>query len=159
MSEAQAPSNKMSENLTSLAVQTLANTLGTLITGILLGGIAVRVGLIDVNGDSANQVLLVLLGLAVVVTPLAIAYILMMTWILNRIEPARRVDRNAKALLILQGLALAGLASWTLAFLLAMVISPDPDLWIIWPPITAAFIGAVLVIRTTARVHRNNRDA
>jgi hypothetical protein len=139
-------------SLLSLLLQTLANTLGTLFTGVLLGGVAVRVGLLQVDERRVGDVLLTLGFISLVATPTLLAYMGSVAWILNKIEPSRRDVRWAITLALSQWLVAAGLLAAILFFFLGIGVEGDPDYWVVWPPVLGLFVAALLVLRAAARV-------
>ncbi len=109
----------------SFLTQALANALGTLISGALLGSFAVRIGLIEVDEDAAQLTA----DVAVVAGALLVcAFVLALPayWLLNVAEPARRQRRKPALVKVYQAILILGIAATTAFY--APLLLTDFDL-------------------------------
>jgi hypothetical protein len=131
-------------------VQAAANAVGTIASGILLGGVAVRLGLLDVNDDRLYQtanysavagVLVAILAIVSVITLLA----------LGRIEPHRRDQHRMTGLKVLEVAAAGGIAATTVFWAALSIAYADPENVVVWLLIVAPLGGLIVLLRAYRR--------
>ncbi len=143
-----APSPSPS-HLANFLVGAAANVAGTLASGVLLGTIAVRVGLLTVNQDALDVTSTYALVLGVILASLIVIAVLAVL-IISLILPAqgRRLERS-----LYTGLQVAGGGAIFLTLLFwcsVLAVRWDPEGLIVAVVTTAIWVACILVVRAIA---------
>lgn len=136
--------------VTDFLIQAAANALGTVASGVVLGGVAVRLGLLEVNektlNSTANYAILggfIVAGLTVIAT-VSLA-------VLGVIEPHDRARHQALVLRLLQVAAGLGVAITTVFWAAVMIASWDAEGLLAWALIAAGLVAAIVILEALRR--------
>jgi hypothetical protein len=146
--------------LYDLVVPALANAVGTLVSGVLLGSFAVRVGLIDVDDDALNNTanFAVIVGVSLtgvgVIVSLAFA-------VVASLDRGGRRKWLRKWVHTLRGLFIAGAVINLLWYASLLLADFDPDGLILfaWSTAFLAAVWWILGVVLRVRLHESAADA
>jgi hypothetical protein len=136
----------------SFITQAIANAVGTVVGGVILGGVAIRAGLIRLDDQVLNT--FIFLGLVIAAaTPAVIIIAIGITWLLNHFDPSYRERRQQILFIVIQGTLWIGLVAAVLTHVFYQLAIGGFDLegFVASIPIFAAFIIAVFVVRAYIR--------
>jgi hypothetical protein len=136
--------------LMDFLLQAGANALGTVASGVVLGGVAVRLGLLDVNEDSLSVTAGYALLAGAIVGVLA-AFAAVTLILLAVIEPHRRAQHRRLLFHALEVAAGLGVVVTTVFWAAVMIASWDPEGLIVWVTIVAALLCTMAVLRALRR--------